>query len=38
VDEIRVETADATLDVTLRYHLAGSDDARLLQFQHQQGG
>lgn len=37
VDEIRVDAVDATLDVTLRYHLVGSDDARLLQFQHQQG-
>jgi phage baseplate assembly protein W len=38
VDEIRVASADATLDLTIRYHLAGSDDARLLQFQHRQGG
>lgn len=38
VDEMRVDAVDATLDVTIRYHLVGSDDARLLQFQHQQGG
>jgi len=38
VDELRVDAVDATLDVTIRYHLVGSDDARLLQFQHQQGG
>jgi uncharacterized protein len=38
VDELRVDAVDATLDVTIRYHLVGSDDARLLTFQHQQGG
>ncbi len=37
VDELRVDARGATLDVGIRYHLHGSDDARLLHFRHEGG-